>query len=147
MFGLYGTLANPPALYPGDVSPNLAVNSAGDAQGAAGGLNTSGSRSERVQIARGSNDEGPPYCSIELVFSANPGAINFQIQEAHGTDTLGAYVTLATGGTLTSATLSADGTTYIATADFSPFAGSHVLIYCNTQSANAVSLKRATISR
>lgn len=145
--GLYGTLLQPPALYPGDLSINLTTIAGGDNQGAVGGLNTTGNRSDRIAIARGDNDEGLIYISAELIFNGNPGAFNFQIQECHGTDTLGRYVTLATAGTITSAALSPDGTNYIATVDLQTFTGTHVLFFCNTQSANAVKLTSATFSR
>lgn len=145
--GLYGTLNPPPALYNGDQSPNLVIAAGGDAQGAAGGLNTTGSRSERFAVPRGDGNIGPFTVSVELVFNGNPGAINFQVQEAHGADALTNYVTLATGGTITTAALSPDGVNYIATADFEPFAGSHLLLFCSAQSANNVKLTSARIYR
>jgi len=146
---LYNTLVNPPALYPGDVSPNLILDVAepGDGPGDVGGLNTSGNRSQQVAIARGDNDEGPLYISVELIFSGNPGAFNFQVQECHGTDILGRYVTLATGGTITTAVLSPDGVTYIATVDLEPSNGTHLLLFCSSQTANSVDLLSARFMR
>lgn len=139
---LYGTLTLPPALYPGD-SYQLIVSPSGDAQGA--GLNASGVYSERVAISRAPWMTGPPYLRADLVFSGNPGAINFQVMEAT-TDALSDYVAQANGSPITSATLAADGIHYIASVDLSPFQGNFALIYCNTQSANAVSLTSAKLS-
>lgn len=144
---LYGSLPLPPALYPGDLSLNLVVAAApGDAQGAVGGLNTTGNRSERIAIARGPWDQTSPFIRLKLVFDGNPGAFNFQIQEATE-DSLSEYVTLATGGTITAAVLSPDGISYEATVDLSPFVGNFVLLWCNTQTANNVHLKSAKFSR
>lgn len=76
--------------------------------------------------------------SFEFAFAGNPGAFNYQIQDAD-TDATGNYVTLPTAGTLTSCPITAGGA-YTCRVELNPWRGEYGRIYVNTQNANAVNV-------
>jgi hypothetical protein len=81
----------------------------------------------------------PTAVSFELVWAANPGAFNIQIQDAD-TDATGNYTTLsAPAGTVTSSPQSAGGA-YVSRVELNPWRANYGRLYVNTQSANAVNL-------
>jgi hypothetical protein len=81
---------------------------------------------------------GPPAVSFELIWAANPGAFNIQIQDAD-TDSTGNYVTLPAAGTVTSTPQTAGGT-YTSRVELNPWRANYGRLYVQTQSANAVNL-------
>lgn len=60
-----------------------------------------GAASQRVAIAVGSEAKYAPAVTAEILFSGAPGTFEVDLQEAD-TDADAAYITLPTGGTLTS---------------------------------------------
>ena len=76
----------------------------------------SGTLSQQVALAR-SRGGYPPAASVEVIFSASPGAFEIDVQEAD-TDLASNYVG-ALGGALTTATLGANGT-YVVRIDLNP---------------------------
>ena len=81
----------------------------------------------------------PSAISFELIWAANPGAFNIQIQDAD-TDATGNYTTLsATAGTITSSPQSPGGV-YVSRVELNPWRANYGRLYVNTQSANAVNL-------
>lgn len=75
--------------------------------------------------------------SVEIIFSANPGAFNFQIQGAD-TDNPAAYFTEGSG-TVNQSTAMADGT-FRARVELSPWVAKFMRLLINTQTANAVTV-------
>lgn len=135
----------PQCLYPGDqglaigtlTNLQTALSSAvGETVGAAGGAATTGAFSQEFVL--GSLPEAyPPSVRVQLKFSVNPGAFNFQVQESDTPEDPQSWVTIAGAGTLTAAVATADGVHYIATSDLVPVKGRAVRLYCNSQPANA----------
>ena len=98
---VYGTLANPSGLYPGD-SFNSINNEAST-------VYPSGTAGERVALAQTQNGSERDV-SLALVFSANPGTFEIDLQTADQ-DVSGAYQTVPSA-TITTASVGPDGKYY-----------------------------------
>jgi hypothetical protein len=133
--------ANPIVLYPGDqgyaygtVAP-YASTPTGESRTAT--VLATGTSSQAFCIAPNINTPGnAPSISLEIIFSGDPGAFNFQIQDAD-TDATSNYVTVPTGGTITAAA-NLSGSTFVARVELVPIKGSFVRLKTSTQTANAV---------
>lgn len=122
---IYGSLALPSALYPGD-----SFNSINNESSA---LYPSGTAGERVALAQ--PQTGPERdISVEVSFSVNPGAFEIDLQTAD-TDTTNAYQT-ATGGTITAASQFQAGGAYYARLELH-IKARFARPYVKTQPANA----------
>ena len=76
--------------------------------------------------------------SFEFAFAGNPGAFNYQIQDAD-TDVTGNYVTIPTAGTVTACPITAGGA-YTCRVELNPWRGEYGRIYINAQNANSVNV-------
>ncbi len=129
---LYGVFTLPSALYPGD-SFNSINNEASS-------LYPSGTGGERVALAM-TQDGSERDISLAVVFSANPGTFEVDVQTADQ-DVAGAYQTV-TSATITTASVGPDGK-YYARYEVHVKA-KFARPYVKTQTANAVNIT-ATIT-
>lgn len=84
--------------------------------------------------------DNAPSFSLALTFSGNPGAFNFQIQDAD-TDADSEYITLPTGGTITGPAVNQSGGTYVWRSEFIGVTkGMFVRLKIVSQTANVVTL-------
>lgn len=138
MSPLYGNSA-PPCLYQGDIG-YLFGTSAAPGIAAVGDSPTTGQFSQSFTVFLGEGNGGSQSISLEVTFSGNPGAFNYQLQEAN-TDVTGAYNTIPlAGGTVTACTVTAGGA-YVYRVDFPrSLTGTFYRMFVQTQTANAVTV-------
>lgn len=96
----------------------------------------SGTFSQQVYIP---TTQTQPTANLSFTFywTSNPGAFNYQIQDAD-VDITGNYVTIPMAGTVTSAPQAVGSGNYVARVELNPFRGRYARIYVNTQTANSV---------
>ena len=100
---------------------------------------TTGARSQQVYVA----PTPPPsasatFVALEFSFSGNPGALNYQVEDA-STDLTGNYVTIPSAGTLSSCPQS-EGLAYTCRIELNPFMGRYLRVYVSTATQNAVNV-------
>lgn len=78
------------------------------------------------------------FIALEFAFSANPGTLNYQVEDAT-TDLTGNYLTIPGYGTLTSCPQS-EGLAYTCRIELNPFMGRYLRVYVNTATQNAVNV-------
>lgn len=109
------------ALYPGDKGTALSAERL-----------LTGVASERFAIGKGPSDNVAPKISVELQFSADPGAFTLDVQQADQ-ETAGAYINVPSGGTVTTV-----NATFFARIDLDPFLGGFIRLLQTLQTANVV---------
>lgn len=125
-------------LYPGDqglafgtIAP-YATTTTGEAQSVA----ATGASSQAFVL---SPSDGAINLSLSLIFSANPGTFNYQVQDAD-IDADANYVTLQTG-TITGPAVNQSGGTFVWRAEFiGVMRGNFVRLKVNTQTQNVVTV-------
>lgn len=122
--GAYNAISPPPTLNPGDSITVFYQERP-----------LSATYSQQVSIPN-VNTQPDASISLEFTWPTDPGAFNYQIQDAD-TDTTDAYQTIPTAGTVTSA-VAGPGGTYGARVELSPYKARFLRIYVNTQTANNV---------
>jgi hypothetical protein len=135
------TCAANPALSPGQCAAVL--SSGGTVVLFNGAQPGSGTRSQQFYVAPATSAPAN-FLAFEFSFSGNPGAFNYQIEDAT-TDLTGNFTTIPTAGTLTSCPVS-EGGSYVCRIEMNPFMGRYGRIYVNTATANAVAVT-VTVSR
>lgn len=132
----------PIVLYPGDqglafgtIAP-YSTTVVGEAQSIA----ATGAASQAFAIATNNlTPDNPPSISLALTFSANPGAFNYQVQDAD-TDVDSEYITMQTG-TITGPAVNQSGGTYVFRAEFiGVLKGMFVRVKVSSQTANVVTV-------